>query len=53
MNRTHHLLVCADDTNILSGNVNTIKKNMKGPLDANEEDDKEENADDTTQQIYI
>jgi hypothetical protein len=29
LNGTHHLLVYADDVNIVSGNVNTINKNKK------------------------
>jgi hypothetical protein len=29
LNNTHHLLVCADDVNILSGSVRTIKKNTE------------------------
>jgi hypothetical protein len=31
------LLVCVDDINLLGDNINTIKKNLKAPLDASKE----------------
>jgi hypothetical protein len=37
LNGTHHLLVNADDINILGGSVNTIKKNIEALLVASKE----------------
>jgi hypothetical protein len=37
LNRTHQLLVYADDVNLLGDNIDAIKKNMETLIDASEE----------------
>jgi hypothetical protein len=37
LNGTHHLLVYADDVNLLGDNTDTIKKNTKTIIDASKE----------------
>jgi hypothetical protein len=48
----HHLLLYADDVNLLGENINIIKKNIETPLNANTEDDPEVNAE-RGEHIYI
>ena len=47
LNGTHHLLVYADDVNILGRSVHTIKKNAEALVVASKEIGLEENADKT------
>jgi len=47
LNGTHHLLVYADDVNILGGSVHTIKKNAEALVVASKEIGLEVNADKT------
>jgi hypothetical protein len=44
LNGTHQLLVYADDVNILSGSIHTIRKNTEASLTANKEIGLEVNA---------
>ena len=44
---THHLLVYADDVNMLGGSIHTIKENTEGLVVANKETGLEVNADTT------
>jgi hypothetical protein len=44
LNGTHHLLVYADDVNVLEDNTHTIKKNIQTLIDANKEVGLEVNA---------
>jgi hypothetical protein len=37
LNGTHHLLVYADDVNLLGDNIDTIKKNMETLIDASKD----------------
>jgi hypothetical protein len=37
LNRTHQLMVSADDVNLLGDNINTIKKNKETSIDASKE----------------
>jgi hypothetical protein len=37
LNRTHQMLVCTDDMNLLGGNIYTIKKNKETIIDANKD----------------
>jgi hypothetical protein len=46
-NGTHHLLVYADDVNLLGDNIDTIKKNTETLIDAIEEVGLEINAEKT------
>lgn len=41
---THQLLVCADDINLLSGNIHAIKKNTGASLVPSKESGREVNA---------
>jgi len=45
LNGTHHLLVYADDVNILGGSVHTIKKNAEALVVASKETGLEVNVD--------
>jgi hypothetical protein len=47
LNGTHHLLVYADDVNILGGSVHTVKENAEALLDDSNEMGLEVNADKT------
>ena len=48
LNGTHHILVCADDVNILGGSVHTVeKKNATSLVFASKEIGREVNADKT------
>jgi len=47
LNGTHHLLVYADDVNILGGAIHTIKKNAEALVVASKENGLEVNADNT------
>jgi hypothetical protein len=44
LNRTHQLLVYADDINLLEDNIDSIKKNTETLIEANKEADLEINA---------
>jgi hypothetical protein len=47
LNRTHQLLLYADDVNILGGSIHTIRKNTEALLSASKEIDLEVNAEKT------
>jgi hypothetical protein len=47
LNGAHQLMVYADDTNLLSENINIIKKNTEALSDARKETGLEENAEKT------
>jgi hypothetical protein len=47
LNGTHQFLVCADSVNLLSENVDIIKKNTEALLDASKEVGLEVNAEKT------
>jgi len=47
LNGTHHLLVYADDVNILGGSINTVKENTDALVLASKEIGLEVNADKT------
>jgi hypothetical protein len=44
INRTHQLLVYAEDVNLLGDNIDTIKRNTQTLFDASKEDSGEVNA---------
>jgi hypothetical protein len=44
LNKTHQILVCADDVNILGGSVHTVRKNTEALLIASKEIGLEVNA---------
>jgi hypothetical protein len=47
LNKTHHLLVYADNVNLLGDNIDTIKKNTETLIDASKDVDLEVNAEKT------
>jgi hypothetical protein len=47
LNGTHQLLVCADDVNLLGGNIDAIKKNTGTLIDARKEIGLEVNSEKT------
>jgi hypothetical protein len=47
LNRTHQLLVYADDVNLLGDNINTIEKNTETLNDASKDVDLKTNAEKT------
>jgi len=47
LNGTHHILICADDVNLLEKNIHIIKKNTETLLDASKEVGIEGNAEKT------
>ena len=51
LNGTQHLLVYADDVNILGGSVNTIKKNIEALIVASKENALEVNGDKTKNMV--
>jgi hypothetical protein len=47
LNGTHHLLVYADDVNLLGDNIVTIKKSTQTLIEVNKEDGLEVNTEET------
>jgi hypothetical protein len=51
VNRTHQLLVCTDDANLLGSSINTTKENTETPLEASRDVGLEINAEKTKYMI--
>jgi len=53
LNRTHQLLVWADDVNLLGKHKNTKERNRKTLLDTSKEDALQVNTDKTKVYVYV